>query len=171
MIFTSAEGEESLFPDYFILPQNERLHGASSDEFEDNPETPRVDDIMKKISFDSSRVNTSVIGEIDAGWADEGVNPETFWLGYIAGVAAGWHPGSPSASELSSTFYSLFYGKKVVNMDRVYQLMSDQAQSWNDSWDPYGIKGAETNLGIFLCNLYTTSSCARSDASVAAHSG
>jgi hexosaminidase len=136
MIFTSTEGEEKLFPDYFILPNSERLHGASNDEFEDNPGLPRVDDIMKKISFDSSRVNTGLIGEIDAGWADEGVNPETFWLGYIAGVAAGWHPGLPSSLELSSTFYSLFYGTKVVNMDRVYQLMSDQAQSWNDSWDP-----------------------------------
>jgi hypothetical protein len=94
------------------------------------------DDIMKKISLDSSRVNTSVIGEIDACWADEGVNPETFWLGYVASVAAGWHPGSPNASELASTSYSLFYGRKVVNMDRVYQVMSDQAQSWNDSWDP-----------------------------------
>jgi hexosaminidase len=136
MIFTSTEGEEKLFPDYFILPKSDRLHGASNDEFEDNPGLPRVDDIMKKISFDSSRVNTSLIGEIDAGWADEGVNPEAFWLGYTASVAAGWHPGVPNAPELSSAFYSLFYGSKVVNMDRVYQLMSDQAQSWNDSWDP-----------------------------------
>jgi hexosaminidase len=136
MIFTSTEGEEKLFPDYFILPKSDRLHGASNDEFEDNPGLPRVDDIIRKISFDSSRVNTSLIGEVDAGWADEGVNPEAFWLGYIAGVAAGWHPGSPSAPELSSTFYSLFYGSKVVNMDRMYQLMSEQAQSWNDSWDP-----------------------------------
>jgi hexosaminidase len=147
MIFTSTEGEEKLFPDYFILPKNDRLHGASNDEFEDNPGLPRVDDIMKKISFDSSRVNTSVIGEIDAGWADEGVHPETFWLGFIAGVAAGWHPGLPTASELSSTFYSLFYGEKVVNMDRVYQLMSDQAQSWNDSWDPIESKARKPIWG------------------------
>ncbi len=147
MIFTSTEGEENLFPDYFILPKSHRLHGASNDEFEDNPGLPRVDDIMKKISFDSSRVNTSVIGEVDAGWGDEGVNPETFWLGYIAGVSAGWHPGVPTASELSSTFYSLFYGANVVNMDRVYQLMSDQAQSWNDSWDPMESKSRKPIWG------------------------
>ena len=135
MIFTSAVGEERMFPDYSILSKSERLHGPSNNEFEDNPTSPRVGDIMDKISFDSSRVNTSVIGEIDAGWADEGMNPETFWLGYIAGVAAGWHPGSPSPSELSSTFYSLFYGAKIADMNRIYQLMSDQAQYWNDSWD------------------------------------
>ncbi len=136
MIFTSVEGAENLFPDYYILPQSERLHrGKSNDEFADNPGLPRVNDVMKKISFDSSRVNTSVIGEVNCGWADEGVNPETMWLGYVASTAAGWHPGAPSPSEVSSAFYSLFYGRKVVNMDRLYQLMSDQAQSWNDSWD------------------------------------
>ena len=72
MIYTSTEGEEYLFPNYFVLPRSERLH-------EGNPSTPRVavDDIMKKISFDSSRVNTSLIGEVDAGWGDQGVNPET----------------------------------------------------------------------------------------------
>ena len=147
MIFTSTEGEEKLFPDYFILPGRDRLHRASKDEFEDHPGLPRVDDIMKKISFDSSRVNSSLIGEIDAGWGDEGVNPETFWLGYIAGVAAGWHPGLPSAAELSSTFYALFYGARVVNMDRVYQLMSDQAQSWNDSWEPMESKARKPIWG------------------------
>ncbi|MGO8720670.1 MAG: beta-N-acetylhexosaminidase [Acidobacteriaceae bacterium] len=135
MIYTSSEGEEKLFPDYFILPWSKRLHGPSTDEFADNPGSPRVADIMKKIAFDSARTNTGIIGEFNAGWADEGVNPETFWLGYVAGGAAGWHPGSPSAAELSSSFYSLFYGPKVVDMNRIYQLLSEQAQSWTDSWD------------------------------------
>ena len=135
MIFTSTVGEERMFPDYSILPASDRLHGPSNNEFEDNPTSPRVDDILDKIAFDSSRVNTSVIGEVDCGWADEGINPETFWLGYIAGVAAGWHPGSPGPSELSSAFYSIFYGANIVNMSKVYRLMSDQAQYWNDSWD------------------------------------
>jgi hexosaminidase len=34
-----------------------------------------------------------------------------------------------------STFYPLFYGPDVSDMDRVYQLMSEQAQFWTDSWD------------------------------------
>jgi hexosaminidase len=129
-IYTSTEGEEYLFPNYSVLPRSEHLH-------EGKPSVPRVtvDDIIKKISFDSSRVNTSLIGEINAGWGDQGVNPETMWLGYVASDSAGWHPGSPSAPELASTFYSLFYGATAVNMDRIYQLMSQQAQSWSDSWD------------------------------------
>jgi hypothetical protein len=147
MIFTSVEGEEKLFPDYSILPQSERLHGKSTDEFEDNPSVPRVDGISKSISFDYSRINTTLIGEVKAGWADEGVNPETFWLGYVTSDAAAWHPASPSAPELASSFYSLFYGPGVVDMDRVYRLMSEQAQSWTDSWDPIPSKARKPIWG------------------------
>jgi hexosaminidase len=147
MIFTSVEGEEKMFPDYSILPQGERLHGESTDEFEDNPVVPRVDEIMRSISFDTSRLNSSLIGEINAGWSDEGVHPETFWLGHVASVSAAWHPGSPSVPELASSFYSLFYGASVVNMDRVYRLMSEQAQSWTDSWDPIPSKARKPIWG------------------------
>ncbi len=109
MIITYAAGEEYLFPDYAILPQSERLHPAKPDH---KPNVAKVSTLMDKISLDPSRVFTSVIGEVSAGWGDQGVNPETIWLAYIASDAAGWHPGSPSAAELSSTFYSLFYGAK-----------------------------------------------------------
>jgi hypothetical protein len=34
-----------------------------------------------------------------------------------------------------SAFYPLFYGWNVTRMDRLYQLMSTQAQFWSDSWD------------------------------------
>jgi hexosaminidase len=128
MIYTSTEGEEKMFPDYFILPANRRLHGDYSG-------TPRVQNNFEKISFDSSRQNSDLMGEIDAGWADMGLHTETFWLGYVGASSAAWHPGSPNPRESMSAFYPLFYGPEVVNMDRLYQLMSEQAQFWADSWD------------------------------------
>ena len=63
-----------------------------------------------------------------------GLHPETFWLGYVAGGAAGWHPGT-SPEELMNTFYPLFYGPGVTNMSSAYRMMSYQAQSWSDLWD------------------------------------
>jgi hypothetical protein len=126
-IYTSSEGEEKFFPDYFSLPPSKRLHGAYSG-------TPRVHENMTKISNDSARTNADVIGAVNAGWADMGLHPETFWLGYAASLAAAWHPGT-SDRETMSSFYRLFYGPDVVNMDRLYQLMSEQAQFWEDSWD------------------------------------
>ncbi len=136
MIFTSTEGAENLFPDYSILPQTDRLHqGHPTDEFADDTREPRISTVMKKISTDSSRVNTTVIGEVDCGWGDEGLHPETFWMGYVASADAAWNPES-DPQELKSTFYPVFYGPRIVSMDRLYRLMSLQAQSWWDSWDP-----------------------------------
>jgi hexosaminidase len=128
MIYTSTEGEEKMFPDYFILPATRRLHGDYSG-------TPRVQDIFEKVTFDSSRQNADLMGTIGAGWGDMGLHTETFWLGYICGSSTGWHSGSSGPRQLMSTFYPLFYGPEVVNMDRLYQLMSEQAQFWADSWD------------------------------------
>ncbi|MGH9612637.1 MAG: glycoside hydrolase family 20 zincin-like fold domain-containing protein, partial [Bryobacteraceae bacterium] len=88
MIYTSSEGEEKLFPDYFILPESKRVHDGYSG-------TPRVADNFDKISFDASRKDADLVGEVNAGWADMGLHPETFWLGYVASAAAGWRPGSP----------------------------------------------------------------------------
>lgn len=128
MIYTSSEGEEKLFPDYFITPTNLRLHGPYSG-------VPRVQDNFEKISLDSARRNADLVGSVNAGWADMGLHPETFWLGYVCASSAAWHPGSPHPRESMGTFYPLFYGPEVRDMDRVYQLMSQQAQFWSDSWD------------------------------------
>jgi hypothetical protein len=133
-IFTSTEGEEKLFPDYFMLPEGERLHPLVKDGPDPDNTVPRVKDVVDTISFDSSRVNASLIGIVDCGWGDMGLHPETFWLGYIAGGAAGWHPGT-SPEELMNTFYPLFYGSGVVNMNLAYRIMSYQAQLWSDLWD------------------------------------
>jgi hypothetical protein len=128
MIYSSSEGVEPMFPNYFVLSAGQKLHpGRQAGQ--------RVSRIMEGISRDSARADSTVIGEFDAGWGDEGLHPETFWLGYVASGAAGWHPGSPSAQEVMSSFYPLFYGPKTVDMNRLYQLMSDQAQAYEDSWD------------------------------------
>ena len=76
-----------------------------------------------------------LLGVFIAGWADPGLHPETFWLGYATGPAGGWRRDSPSAEELMSSFYHLFYGPGATDMGRLYQLMSQQARFWEDSWE------------------------------------
>jgi hexosaminidase len=75
------------------------------------------------------------MGSLVAGWADVGVHPETMWLGYATGSAAAWHPAAPDPRESMNAFYRLFYGRGATNMGRLYQLMSEQAQFWKESWD------------------------------------
>jgi hypothetical protein len=128
MIYTSTEGEEKFFPWYFALPASKLLHPG-------RPATERVQETFRKISYDTARRDADLMGMINAGWADMGLHPETFWLGYATAASAGWHPGAPDPRESMSTFYPLFYGQSVNNMDRVYQLMSTQAQIWTDTWD------------------------------------
>jgi hypothetical protein len=128
MIYTSSQGEEKLFPEYFPLPASKRVH-------QDRPASRRVFDTWRKIAADTARKDVDLMGMLNAGWADAGLHPETFWLGYATAAAAGWHPGSPDPVESMAAFYPLFYGHRVSGMDRVYQLMSTQAQFWSDSWD------------------------------------
>jgi hypothetical protein len=129
-IYVSTQGEERHFPGYWPPPPEQRLH----------PETrprsaPRVDEIVRKISADAARQNADLMGVVNAGWADAGLHPETFWLGYASGTAAAWHPGASDTGEATSNFYQLFYGWHVVDMERLYRLMSNQAQFWSDSWE------------------------------------
>ncbi len=128
MIYSSSEGEEKLFPDYFSLPPSRRLHQG-------RPASRRVYETFQKISFDSARKDADLMGSINAGWADMGLHPETFWLGYATAAAVAWHPGSPDPAESMAAFYPLFYGHRVSQMDRLYKLMSTQAQFWSDSWE------------------------------------
>ncbi|HTW78100.1 MAG TPA: glycoside hydrolase family 20 zincin-like fold domain-containing protein [Terracidiphilus sp.] len=153
-IFTSTEGEEKLFPDYFMLPETERLHPLVKDGPDPDNAVPRVTDVMKTISFDSSRVNASLIGTVDCGWGDMGLHPETFWMGYVAGGAAAWHPGT-SPEELMNTFYPLFYGPGAKDMDTVYRMMSYQAQLWSDLWDT-GPSNARTPIWGGPYEIYKT---------------
>jgi len=128
MIYTSTQGEERFFPDYYMLPAARRLHPGGGG-------TGRIADGYQKISFDPARKRTEIIGAVVAGWADSGLHPETFWLGYTTITAAGWRPGSRSAEESAAAFYRLFYGDGATGMHRIYQLMAEQAQFWTDSWE------------------------------------
>jgi hexosaminidase len=127
MIYTSTEGAEPLFPNYYLLPSNELFHPV--------PMSNQLESIFRTTSFNSARQDANLIGVFVAGWGDEGLHPETFWLGYATGPAWGWHPGSPSPAEARSSFYHLFYGQGAQDMGRLYQLMSTQAEFWNSSWD------------------------------------
>ncbi len=128
MVYVSTEGEEALFPSYYVLPPAERLH-ASTDR------AGRVEEMFQQITSGSGRRDADLMGVYVAGWGDKGLHPETFWLGYATGPAVGWHPGTPDPPEAMSAFYRLFYGPSAMSMGRAYQLLSRQAQFWADSWE------------------------------------
>jgi hexosaminidase len=128
MIYVSTQGEERLFPDYFLLPPSKKLHAGRAG-------TPRIEEATAKIAGDPARQEGNVIGAVVAAWADAGLHTETFWLGYATIAAAAWHSAASDAAGARAAFYRQFYGPAAVEMDRVYELLARQAQWWSDTWE------------------------------------
>lgn len=128
MIYTSTEGEERLFPSYAIAPADRLLHAPEK-------RAPRLKEAIAAVRSDRAREKGDLMGLVVAGWADMGLHPQTFWLGYATISAAGWNPGDDDPPRAAGAFYWLFYGPSATGMDRIYELMSRQAQFWDDSWE------------------------------------
>ncbi len=109
------------------LPNSQRLHP-------DRESGERVPSVIRQLASDSARKDSDRMGMLVAGWGDSGLHPETFWLGFATIAAAGWNPHSPDGHEAMATFYPLYFGPEVQSMDRLYRLMSEQAQTWTDTW-------------------------------------
>ena len=137
MLFTSTVGwKELLFPSYYVRPATEMLPSSAGGAYEPVPPGPGViPEMFNAISFAPDREYADLLGSVVAGWGDAGLNTETMWLGYATGSAPAWHPGAENPKELMTSFYRLFYGQSAENMGRLYQLMSEQAQFYKDSWD------------------------------------
>ena len=137
MIFTSTVGwKEYLFPNYYLLPQDQHIPGPPGGTYEAVSQGPgAVEEMFDTISHNSARRDADLMGALVAGWADVGLHPETMWLGYATGSATGWHPGAPDPQESMSCFYKLFYGAGATRVGRLYQLLSEQGQFWKESWE------------------------------------
>jgi hexosaminidase len=131
MIYTSTVGEEQMFPTYY---SGSRGAGRLREMFEQASFTSHESLSSVRPDFAQAR-QADVMGMFLAGWADPGLHPETMWLGYAAGSSWAWKKGAPDTKEVESSFFPLFYGTEASNMGRLYQLMCEQAQFWEDSWE------------------------------------
>jgi hexosaminidase len=129
-IYTYTEGEEPLFPSYYPITSGDVVADADKDRA-----SGRVEGMLKTISSAGTEHKADFTGVIVAGWADAGLHPETFWLGYATGAAAAWKQEGVTAKDLKYRFYHSFYGGGAVKMDSVYQLLGRQAQFYDDSWE------------------------------------
>jgi hypothetical protein len=140
LIYTSAQGVEPHFPNYHKQPKkpapvNSTVALTDDEEQQGSLENGRVGEVLNTITSTIAEGNADLMGVIVAAWGDAGLNPETFWLGYAAGAAPGWNNKGMTAPDLTNRFFNSFYGYNNVSMDRVYQLLSTQANFWDKSWD------------------------------------
>lgn len=129
LIYTSTQGEEPMFPNYYPIrdlntlnPRNARL-------------SARVPGLLKTITDAVTQQRGDIAGVIVAGWADAGLHPETFWLGYATGASMGWNYSGADADEFARRFFSTFYKSESPDLKKIYKLTSRQAQFFEDSWD------------------------------------
>ena len=140
LIYTSTQGEEPLFPNYYPLPPDKTLH-------EENTKLgARVPNLLKTITRAVDEKRADLAGVIVAGWADAGLHPQTFWLGYATGAAMGWNHSGANADEFAERFYTTFYGTENADIKNAYELTSRQAQFYNDSWE---WKASDSRTPIF----------------------
>jgi len=137
LIYTSTQGVEPLFPNYYPLAPKvifkDSLADIDDEEQQGTIAKGRVGEMLAEITNAIATGKSDFMGVFVAGWADAGLNPETFWLGYATGAAAGWKSKSVTALDLTNRFYPSFYGN-TVEMDSVYRLLSMQAEFWGRSW-------------------------------------
>jgi hypothetical protein len=148
---------EFFFPDYYIRPSTESVSGPAGEPY--GPAQPgpgRVAEMYDLISSPPARKDADLMGTYVTGWDTTGLHLETMWLGYITGSAPGWHPGGGNPRELMASFYKLFYGPGTVNMGRLYQRMSEQAQFWKESWDVAASSARKGIWGDYPETIYKT---------------
>ena len=129
-VYTATQGEEPVFPSYYPLPTKI----AVPEEGSDRP-VGHVADMIKEINTAFTENLSSFMGVVIAGWADAGLHPETFWLGYATGTAAGWNNKNLTATDATTRFMNSFYGPSQMAMDSVYRVLSAQAEFYTASWD------------------------------------
>ena len=129
-VYTATQGAEPVFPNYYPLHTKNEVMADGSDR-----SSGRVAGMMKEIKNAFTDGLSSFMGVVIAGWADAGLHPETFWLGYATGTAAGWNYNDLTPSDASARFMTSFYGPKQKDIDSVYRVLSEQAEFHTASWD------------------------------------
>ncbi len=138
LVFTSTQGEEPMFPNYYksnVKSSKNAINLTDYERREGNLSNGRVGEIINTITGDIAAGKSNFMGVVVCGWADAGLNPETFWLGYATGLSASWNSNSINVKNLANRFYQSFYGNKAMDVGNIYRLLSNQAAFWKSSWD------------------------------------
>lgn len=149
MIYTSTQGVEPLFPNYYPLAPKELFKNFPADNYDEEQQGQlpkgRVGEMLADITTAKGAADADFMGVFVAGWADAGLHPETFWLGYATGASTGWKSSATTAAELMAKFYNSFYDNDGA-MEKVYRLLSTQAEFWGRSWQ---LRSSNNRVPIF----------------------
>ncbi len=121
LIYTSMQGEESLFPDHLAFEGDQEYSRG------------RLESAYVTILAKANLGNP--VGVYGAAWDDSGLHNETFWLGWATVARYGWRPDIPSVEQNIAEFMNVFYGPRVTGMAELYRRIQAQARFYDRSWD------------------------------------
>ncbi len=120
--YSSMQGSEYLFPNYFPTNYRERqINGRLSDTY------------GAVVNLESRGAN--LIGTFAAAWDDAGLHSETFWLGWATVTQYGWTKSTPGLQQNVADFMDVFYGYNSPDMTEVYVLLEEGARYYEALWD------------------------------------
>jgi hexosaminidase len=121
LAYTSVQGAELLFPNYFLYDNDRSIAKG------------HLTSVFEEISLRARPAKP--IGVFGAAWDDSGLHNETFWLGWSTVAQNGWAPGLASVEQTTAEFMEIFYGPRASQMVEVYQALQSQARFFENSWD------------------------------------
>ncbi|MEW2923142.1 glycoside hydrolase family 20 zincin-like fold domain-containing protein [Muricauda sp. ANG21] len=132
--YSSMQGAEFLFPNYFPTRYRGRNIGGRLQDVHDN-----ISKIQKK--------GGQPIGTFAAAWDDSGLHNETFWLGWATVTQYGWSIEKPTIDQSITDFMNAFYGYGSPYMVEIYGLLQEGARFYEDLWEKVPSKERGNSYG------------------------
>jgi len=124
LVYSSQQGSEKLFPNYF---SSEYLYRG-------RPIQGRLAEPARNVALMLNR-ESKLLGTFAAAWDDSGLHNEIFWLGWATVTQYGWTPGRPRLEQSVADFMDIFYGHGNQDMVEVYRRLMEGARFYESSWD------------------------------------
>ncbi|MEW5974276.1 MAG: beta-N-acetylhexosaminidase [Acidobacteriota bacterium] len=124
LIYSSQQGSELLFPNYF----------SSDVLYRERPIRGSLDQAAITIR-NLSNGPAVTIGTYAAAWDDSGLHNELFWLGWATVTQYGWSADSPSPEQSVADFMDVFYGPGNQDLIEIYRTLMEGARFYEENLD------------------------------------
>ncbi|MBW7998210.1 MAG: family 20 glycosylhydrolase [Candidatus Glassbacteria bacterium] len=122
LIYTSMQGVELLFPNYFPATyRGDEVYGRL--------------DAARKTIIEGRRKAPRAIGSFAAYWDASGPHEEAAWLGWATVNQYAWSTATPSLDQHVEDFFDFFHGRNRPDMTAVYKMLIEQARFFESGWD------------------------------------
>ncbi|HSB14615.1 MAG TPA: glycoside hydrolase family 20 zincin-like fold domain-containing protein [Bryobacteraceae bacterium] len=82
--------------------------------------------VYNNANFIPDAVALGVKGVLNTAWEDEGIHPETYWIGFVCSAEYSWSGKKPTTQEFEAKFFPLFYGPRQTELAEAYDILSEK---------------------------------------------